>query len=62
MTTNNGIRVVVFNPTQQETLATCGHDDLMGYFAGQPCAKCVRVNHLKAVRGASASSKTKRGK
>ena len=40
--------------TQQQTkqdkpmLATCGHDDSLGYLTNNPCGKCVRKNHKKA--------------
>ena len=30
-------------------LATCGHDDLLGYFSNTPCRKCVDKAHAKAV-------------
>lgn len=32
-------------------LATCGHEDSLGYLTNNPCAKCVRINHKKALGG-----------
>jgi hypothetical protein len=32
-------------------LATCGHEDSLGYFANTPCGKCVRKAHRKATKG-----------
>lgn len=29
--------------------ATCGHVDPLGALTGQPCAKCVRAAHRRAV-------------
>lgn len=29
-------------------VALCGHEDMIGYLAGTPCAKCVKVAHAKA--------------
>jgi hypothetical protein len=29
--------------------AKCGHQDLLGYFAGTVCGKCARKNHKKAM-------------
>jgi len=48
MEKNDGIKTVVWNPSD-ETLAPCGHDDLMGYLTGLPCGECVRKAHRKAV-------------
>jgi hypothetical protein len=44
-----GIHVTVIDPTKPETfgIATCGHEDLLGYFAGTPCGPCVRDAHRK---------------
>jgi hypothetical protein len=30
-------------------IAKCGHEDMLGYFAGTVCGKCVRKNHKKAM-------------
>ena len=30
-------------------LATCGHEDTIGYLTNTPCGKCVRKNHKKAL-------------
>jgi len=30
-------------------LATCGHEDSLGYLTSTPCGKCVRKNHKKAI-------------
>ena len=32
-------------------LATCGHEDSLGYLTNNPCGKCVRKNHKKALGG-----------
>jgi hypothetical protein len=32
-------------------LATCGHEDSLGYLTNNPCGKCARSNHKKAVGG-----------
>jgi hypothetical protein len=32
-------------------LATCGHEDSLGYLTNNPCGKCARKNHKKAVGG-----------
>lgn len=29
--------------------ATCGHEDMLGYLTNNPCAKCTRANHAKAM-------------
>ena len=30
-------------------LASCGHEDSLGYLTNNPCGKCARSNHKKAV-------------
>lgn len=32
-------------------VATCGHDDWIGYISDAPCLKCVRKIHREAVQG-----------
>ena len=29
--------------------ATCGHDDILGYLTNNPCVKCAKANHAKAM-------------
>ena len=29
--------------------AKCGHEDMLGYFAGTVCGKCARKGHKKAM-------------
>ena len=29
--------------------ATCGHEDMLGYLTNNPCAKCAKANHAKAM-------------
>lgn len=29
--------------------ATCGHEDMLGYLTNNPCAKCTKANHAKAM-------------
>lgn len=29
--------------------ATCGHEDMLGYFAGTVCRDCARKGHKKAM-------------
>ena len=29
--------------------ATCGHEDSLGYLTNNPCGKCVRKAHKKAI-------------
>lgn len=33
----------------RQLLATCGHEDSLGYFANTVCGKCARYNHKKAL-------------
>ena len=33
----------------RQLLATCGHEDSLGYFANTVCGKCARDGHHKAV-------------
>lgn len=33
--------------------ATCGHVDLLGYFAGTCCGKCARDGHRRALGNTS---------
>lgn len=35
--------------TSKPLIATCGHEDSLGYFTNLPCGKCVRKAHKKAV-------------
>jgi hypothetical protein len=37
--------------TEETMLATCGHEDSLGYLTNNPCGKCARSNHKKAVGG-----------
>ena len=30
-------------------VAKCGHEDMLGYFAGTFCGKCAKKNHKKAM-------------
>jgi hypothetical protein len=32
-----------------DMVATCGHDDPLGYLTGLPCAACTREAHNKAM-------------
>ena len=49
MNEKDGIKVTVFNPLNGVTPATCGHDDLLGFFMGLPCDACTRAAHKKAL-------------
>jgi hypothetical protein len=34
---------------EKKHLATCGHEDSLGYFAGTVCGKCSKAGHKKAM-------------
>jgi len=40
-----------WDAVEQRHIATCGHEDSLGYFANTVCGKCAKRNHRKAVRG-----------
>jgi len=36
---------------QEETLATCGHDDVLGYLSNTSCKKCADRGHKESTYG-----------
>jgi hypothetical protein len=45
------VREDYWGAVEQRFIASCGHEDSFGYFAGTVCGRCAKRNHRRAVRG-----------
>ena len=42
-------------------IAACGHEDILGYFAGTVCRPCADKGHAKATGKAASPDKERKG-